>query len=160
MLRRTALAEDLRTLDYVYEPVLHGDERSMLKAPTVLAMMNWTGLRAPYSRPRLSKDNSFTDALFRTAKYRPQFPVKGFADLEQARQSRTRPFIGTNMTTATAPSATSVQRSDMSARTTLSCELAMRSTSKQGHGLRGARRAIHATELRSPSSGSTLSATQ
>lgn len=91
MLRRTALAEDLRTLDYVYEPVLHGDERSMLKAPTVLAMMNWTGLRAPYSRPRLSKDNSFTDALFRTAKYRPQFPVKGFADLEQARQSASSP---------------------------------------------------------------------
>ena len=30
--------------------------------------------------------NSFVEALFRTAKYRPQFPAKGFADLEQARE--------------------------------------------------------------------------
>ena len=83
LLRRTALAEDLHTLDY--KPVLHGDNGSTLKATTVLAMMNWLGLRASYSRPRVSDDNSFVEALFRTAKYRPQFPVKGFADLAQAR---------------------------------------------------------------------------
>jgi putative transposase len=84
LLRRAALAEDLHTLDY--KPVLHGDNGSTLKATTVLAMMNWLGLRASYSRPRVSDDNSFVEALFRTAKYRPQFPAKGFADLEQARE--------------------------------------------------------------------------
>ena len=84
LLRRTALAEDLHTLQY--KPVLHGDNGATLKATTVLAMMHWLGLRASYSRPRVSDDNAFVEALFRTAKYRPQFPTKGFADLEQARE--------------------------------------------------------------------------
>ena len=48
-------------------------------------MMNWLGLRASYSRPRVSDDNSFVEALFRTAKYRPEFPARGFIDLEGAR---------------------------------------------------------------------------
>ena len=84
LLRRTALAENLHTLDY--KPVLHGDNGATLKATTVLAMMHWLGLRASYSRPRVSDDNAFVEALFRTAKYRPQFPVKGFVELEQARE--------------------------------------------------------------------------
>ena len=84
LLRRTALAEDLHTLDY--KPVLHGDNGATLKATTVLAMMNWLGLRASCSRPRVSDDNAFVESLFRTAKYRPQFPAKGFADLDHARQ--------------------------------------------------------------------------
>ena len=49
-------------------------------------MMNWLGLRAFYSRPRVSDDNALVEALLRTANYRPQFPVKGFANLEQVRQ--------------------------------------------------------------------------
>ena len=84
LLRRTALAEDLRTLDY--KPVLHGDNGATLKATTVLATMHWLGLKASYSRPRVSDDNAFVEALFRTAKYRPQFPTKCFSDLEHARQ--------------------------------------------------------------------------
>ena len=84
VLRRTALAEDLHTLQY--KLVLHGDNGATLKATAVLAMMHWLGLRASYSRPRVSDDNAFVEALFRTAKYRPQFPAKGFADLDQARE--------------------------------------------------------------------------
>jgi len=38
-----------------------------------------------YSRPRVSDDNPYAEALFRTAKYRPEFPAKGFADLDTAR---------------------------------------------------------------------------
>ena len=33
----------------------------------------------------MSDDNAYAGALFRTAKYRPEFPTKGFADLEAAR---------------------------------------------------------------------------
>ncbi len=36
-------------------------------------------------RPRVSDDNAYAESLFRTAKYRPEFPTKGFADLDQAR---------------------------------------------------------------------------
>jgi putative transposase len=84
LLRRTALAEGLHAL--AEKPVLHGDNGSTLKATTVLAMMYWLGLKASYSRPRVSNDNSFVESLFRTAKYRPEFPEKGFADLQEARQ--------------------------------------------------------------------------
>ena len=56
-------------------PVLHGDNGSTLKATTVLAMLNWLGIRPSYSRPRVSDDNAFVEALFKTAKYRPEFPA-------------------------------------------------------------------------------------
>jgi putative transposase len=83
LLRRTALAEGLHSM--AQRPVLHGDNGSTLKATSVLAMMYWLGLKASYSRPRVSDDNAFVESLFRTAKYRPEFPVKGFADLQEAR---------------------------------------------------------------------------
>ena len=67
-------------------PVLHGDNGATLKATTVLAMLHWLGIEPSYSRPRVSDDNAFAEALFRTAKYRPEFPLKEFADLHAARQ--------------------------------------------------------------------------
>ena len=82
--RRTALAEGVHAKPV--RPVLHGDNGATLKATTVLAMLHWLGIEPSYSRPRVSDDNSFAEALFRTAKYRPEFPLKGFADLDAARQ--------------------------------------------------------------------------
>ena len=83
LLRRTALAEGLHSM--AQKPVLHGDNGSTLKATSVLAMMYWLGLKSSYSRPRVSDDNAFVESLFRTAKYRPEFSAKGFADLQEAR---------------------------------------------------------------------------
>ena len=48
-------------------------------------MLQWLGIKPSYSRPRVSDDNAYAEALFRTAKYRPEFPAKGFADLDAAR---------------------------------------------------------------------------
>ena len=36
-------------------------------------------------RPRVSNDNPFSEALFRTCKYRPDWPARGFASIEAAR---------------------------------------------------------------------------
>jgi transposase InsO family protein len=83
LVRRTALAEGIAAMDT--KPVLHGDNGSTLKATSVLAMLNWLGVKPSYSRPRVSDDNAFAEALFRTAKYRPEFPVQGFATLDEAR---------------------------------------------------------------------------
>jgi putative transposase len=83
LVRRTALAESIATLQS--KPVLHGDNGSTLKATTVLAMLQWLGIKPSYSRPRVSDDNAYAESLFRTAKYRPEFPAKGFASLEEAR---------------------------------------------------------------------------
>ncbi len=82
--RRTALAEAVHAMPV--RPVLHGDNGATLKATTVLAMLHWLGIEPSYSRPRVSDDNPYAEALFRTAKYRPEFPVKGFAELDAARQ--------------------------------------------------------------------------
>jgi len=83
LVRRTALSEGVEGM--LTKPVLHGDNGSTLKATTVLAMMNWLGIKPSYSRPRVSNDNAFAESLFRTAKYRPEYPAKGFADLDTAR---------------------------------------------------------------------------
>jgi putative transposase len=84
LVRRTALAETIHAMPE--KPVLHGDNGATLKGTTVLAMLHWLGIEPSYSRPRISDDNPYAEALFRTAKYRPEFPVKGFAELDAARQ--------------------------------------------------------------------------
>jgi putative transposase len=86
--RRTALAEAVHAMPV--KPVLHGDNGATLKATTVLAMLHWLGIEPSYSRPRVSDDNAYAEALFRTAKYRPEFPHRGFAALDAARQWTTR----------------------------------------------------------------------
>lgn len=83
LLRRTALAEGVHAL--ADKPVLHGDNGATLKATTVLAMLHWLRLKPSTSRPRVSNDNAHAEALFRTAKYRPEFPARGFDTLEDAR---------------------------------------------------------------------------
>ena len=83
LVRRTALAEGIAMLGT--KPVLHGDNGTTLKATTVLAMLQWLGVKPSYSRPRVSDDNAYAESLFRTAKYRPEFPTKGFETLDGAR---------------------------------------------------------------------------
>jgi putative transposase len=85
--RHTALAEGIAAL--ADKPVLHGDNGSTLKATTVLTMLNGLGVKPSYSRPRVSDDNAFAQALFRTAKYRPGFPAKGFETLEGLAEFKT-----------------------------------------------------------------------
>ena len=48
-------------------------------------MIHWLGVKPSYSRPQVSDDNAYAESLFRTAKYRPEFPAKGFVDLDAAR---------------------------------------------------------------------------
>jgi len=88
LLRRAALSEGLHAMDD--KPVLHGDNGATLKATTVLAMLHWLGIKPSYSRPRVSNDNAFVESLFKTAKYRPQYPVAGFSDLDAARDWASR----------------------------------------------------------------------
>ena len=83
LVQRAALAEGITANQT--KPVLHGDNGATLKATTVLAMLNWLGIKPSYSRPRVSNDNAFAESAFRTAKYRPEFPRRGFKDLDQAR---------------------------------------------------------------------------
>lgn len=66
--------------------VLHADNGAPMKSYSLKAKMEALGIVASHSRPRVSNDNPFSEALFRTLKYWPQWPRKGFATIEQARQ--------------------------------------------------------------------------
>ena len=84
VVQKTALAQGISKAPG--NVVLHGDNGSTLKATTVLAMLQWLGIKPSYSRPRVSDDNAYAESVFRTAKYRPEFPAKGFMNVEHARQ--------------------------------------------------------------------------
>jgi transposase InsO family protein len=84
LVKRTALSEGVDMMQA--KPVLHGDNGATVKSTTVVAMLHWLGIKPSYSRPRVSDDNAYAEALFRTAKYRPEFPAHGFADLQHASQ--------------------------------------------------------------------------
>ena len=51
----------------------------------MLATMHKLGIVPSFSRPRVSDDNAYAEALFRTLKYCPEYPSKGFATVEDAR---------------------------------------------------------------------------
>ena len=65
--------------------VLHADNGSPMKGATMVATLEHLGVLASYSRPGVSNDNAYSEALFRTLKYRPAFPTQPFADLVAAR---------------------------------------------------------------------------
>ncbi|MCI0571876.1 MAG: IS3 family transposase, partial [Myxococcaceae bacterium] len=64
--------------------VLHSDNGGPMKGATMLATLQWLGVAASFSRPRVSDDNAFSEALFRTLKYRPSFPDRPFAGVADA----------------------------------------------------------------------------
>lgn len=66
--------------------VLHSDNGGPMKGATMLATLQRLGIAASFSRPRVSDDNAICEAIFRTLKYRPGFPRKPFASLEDARR--------------------------------------------------------------------------
>ena len=65
--------------------VLHADNGGPMKGSTMLATLQRLGVVASFSRPAVSDDNPFAEALFRTMKYRPGYPKKPFASREDAR---------------------------------------------------------------------------
>jgi len=51
-----------------------------------LATLQRLGVATSFSRPRVSDDNPHAESLFRTMKYRPEYPRGPFESLEAARQ--------------------------------------------------------------------------
>ncbi len=66
--------------------VLHSDNGGAMKGATLLATLDRLGITASFSRPRVSDDNPYSEALFRTVKYRPEYPTGAFKDIEAARR--------------------------------------------------------------------------
>ena len=64
--------------------VLHSDNGAPMKSVTLLSKMYKLGLTPSRGRPRVSNDNPYSESLFRTLKYCPQWPQDGFASLNAA----------------------------------------------------------------------------
>ena len=67
------------------EVVLHADNGSPMRGSTLKATMERLGVIPSYSRPHVSDDNPYSESLFRTVKYRPEYPRRPFTSLEEAR---------------------------------------------------------------------------
>jgi putative transposase len=65
---------------------VHSDNGGPMKGQTMLATMQRLGVAHSRSRPSVSNDNPFSESLFKTLKYRHQFPLEPLADLMQARR--------------------------------------------------------------------------
>ena len=55
--------------------VLHADNGGPMKGATMLATLEKLGVIPSFSRPSVSNDNPYSEALFRTVKYHPTFPM-------------------------------------------------------------------------------------
>ena len=64
---------------------LHADRGSSMRSKAVALLLADLGVTKTHSRPYTSTDNPYSEALFKTAKYRPAIPER-FGSLEHARQ--------------------------------------------------------------------------
>ena len=64
---------------------LHADRGSPMRSKTVAQLLAELGIDKSHGRPRVSNDNPFSEALFKTAKYRPAMPDR-FGGISHARE--------------------------------------------------------------------------
>jgi putative transposase len=63
---------------------IHADRGSPMIANSVADLLTGMGVTKSHSRPRVSNDNPYIEAHFKTLKYRPEYPDR-FADIATAR---------------------------------------------------------------------------
>lgn len=84
----SALAADMLTravTDQGQAPeYLHSDNGASMKSKIMAAALAEHGIASSFSRPKVSNDNPFSEALFKTFKYEIDYP-QGFPTLEDAR---------------------------------------------------------------------------
>ena len=76
-----------KSMDHGVQPeelVLHSDNGGPMKGATMLATLHNLGIIPSFSRPSVSNDNPYSESLFRTMKYRPEYPSKPFESIDQA----------------------------------------------------------------------------
>lgn len=82
LVRKAALAESVD----IDELTLHSDNGGPMKGATLLATLEQLGIAPSFTRPGVPDDNPFSEALFRTVKYRPEYPERPFASIDEARK--------------------------------------------------------------------------
>jgi putative transposase len=73
--------------------VLHSDNGKPMRGSTMVSTLQWLGVVPSFSRPHVSDDNPYSEALFRTLKHTPAYPRLPFEDIESGRRWVAR-FVG------------------------------------------------------------------
>ncbi len=63
---------------------IHSDNGNPMKGYFFLEKMRGLGIVPSRSRPRVSNDNPYIESLFKTMKYRPEYPYRPFRDIVEA----------------------------------------------------------------------------
>lgn len=63
---------------------IHADRGAAMTSKSVAVLLSDLGVTKTHSRPHVSNDNPYSEAQFKTLKYRPQFPAR-FGSIEDAR---------------------------------------------------------------------------
>lgn len=84
LLRKACMKE--RIVTTAAPLILHSDNGSPMKGSSMLETMYSLGVVSSFNRPRVSNDNAYAESIFRTCKYRPDYPYKGFGAIKQARE--------------------------------------------------------------------------
>ena len=82
----TALIEQATEQQHIGRDALtvHADRGGPMRSKPVAFLLADLGVTKTHSRPYTSTDNPYSEAGFKTLKYRPEFPER-FADIDQAR---------------------------------------------------------------------------
>lgn len=80
LFRRACAAADLDPRGLV----LHADNGNAMRGATMVATLQALGVIPSFSRPHVSDDNPYSEALFRTLKHTPAYPARPFADRADA----------------------------------------------------------------------------
>jgi putative transposase len=80
LIRETCLKQDILP----EQLTLHADRGSAMTSKPVALLLSDLGVNKTHSRPHVSNDNPYSEAQFKTLKYRPDFPDR-FEDMIHAR---------------------------------------------------------------------------
>lgn len=80
MIREACLREGVQP----HSLFIHSDNGGPMKGATMLNTLKRLGVMPSFSRPNVSDDNAFSEALFKTLKYRPWYPDNPFQSIDAA----------------------------------------------------------------------------
>jgi transposase InsO family protein len=64
--------------------ILHADNGNAMRAATLESRLEELGVLRSFSRPRVSNDNPYSESLFHTLNYRPDYPRRPFQSVAEA----------------------------------------------------------------------------
>jgi transposase InsO family protein len=64
--------------------ILHADNGNAMRAATLESRLEELGVLRSFIRPRVSNNNPYSESLFRTVKFRPDYPSRPFASKAEA----------------------------------------------------------------------------